>query len=290
MARAGGEVELPPRLARLAARVEALDGAAAAPSAGAAVASSSGQQSPQLAAGIALRPHQEDGLRFLQRCRARGHGALLGDEMGVGKTLQVLALLTTLGPRARALVIGPLTVMHQWREEVARCAPVLEPSLVVYTGDKDERAELRSALRRRLKKQAAGSSTPPSGNSAPALVVLTTYEYAIRDAAFLAELGCETLAVDEAHRLKNKDSVLHGLLRTDIPGSFRILMTGTPVQNNLRELYALLMLAAPAVFKDKYEEDFVGFFGRLEAAECPDREARRRHLRKVWKRVELFHG
>uniref|UniRef100_A0AAQ5YQN1 Chromodomain-helicase-DNA-binding protein 1-like n=1 Tax=Amphiprion ocellaris TaxID=80972 RepID=A0AAQ5YQN1_AMPOC len=182
--------------------------------------------------GIQLRPYQLDGVQWLTQCLNNQQGCILGDEMGLGKTCQTISLLVymsgALGKKGPFLVLSPLSVMENWRKELECFAP----SLVVlcYKGDKDRRAEIQRET-----------------NSQDFNVLLTTYELCLKDASFLKRWKWKVLVVDEAHRLKNQNSLLHKTL-TEFSVGFRVLLTGTPIQNNLQELYSLLSFIQPSVF------------------------------------------
>ncbi|XP_052585970.1 chromodomain-helicase-DNA-binding protein 1-like isoform X2 [Peromyscus californicus insignis] len=169
--------------------------------------------------------------------------------MGLGKTCQTIALLVYLVGRLNDegpfLILCPLSVLSNWREELERFAPGL--SCVTYTGDKEERARLQQDLQ-----QGTGFH-----------VLLTTYEICLKDASFLKSFSWSVLAVDEAHRLKNQNSLLHRTL-SEFSAVFRVLLTGTPIQNNLQELYSLLSAVEPDLFCREQVEDFVQRYQDIE--------------------------
>ncbi|XP_064649880.1 chromodomain-helicase-DNA-binding protein 1-like [Lineus longissimus] len=200
---------------------------------------------------ITLRPYQLDGVNWLVQRYHRDHGCILGDEMGLGKTCQTIAFLVYLhgskqstGPH---MILCPLSVIANWQTEVAKFAPCL--NLVTYLGDKDSRAELRHKIKKRKRQDGVFHFN----------ILLTTYEICLKDEEFLQKIKWHTLVVDEAHRLKNQKSLLYQtLLQFEI--DHHLLLTGTPVQNNLKELYSLLAFCANVVFKVRYEEEFVQTF------------------------------
>ena len=246
-----------------------------------------------------LRPYQLAGFRWASALHARGLGGILADEMGLGKTLQAICLLSSLQrPRLRrpSLVLVPLSVRENWENELAKFAPHI--GVFSYVGDKEARAAKRAEIEEFARRQQAGMSAATtagtSGGSAGVLgradfqpmfsVVLTTFEVCLRDASFLARLKFGVLVVDEAHRLKNADSELYRTLcAPDFlaagaqSGHFpttRLLLTGTPVQNDLGELYALLSFANPSVFLpgEQHREAFIAEFEGvlLEAPSAPE--------------------
>ncbi|XP_051803701.1 chromodomain-helicase-DNA-binding protein 1-like [Acanthochromis polyacanthus] len=198
--------------------------------------------------GIQLRPYQLDGVQWLTQCLNNQQGCILGDEMGLGKTCQTISLLVymsgALGKKGPFLVLSPLSVMENWRKELECFAP----SLVVlcYKGDKDRRAEIQRET-----------------NSQDFNVLLTTYELCLKDASFLKRWKWKVLVVDEAHRLKNQNSLLHKTL-TEFSVGFRVLLTGTPIQNNLQELYSLLSFIQPSLFTADDVESFVNSYSNVQ--------------------------
>ncbi|XP_035250471.1 chromodomain-helicase-DNA-binding protein 1-like isoform X1 [Anguilla anguilla] len=199
--------------------------------------------------GIQLRPYQLDGVKWLVQCLENQEGCILGDEMGLGKTCQTISLLVyargALGYEGPFLILSPLSVMNNWREEMERFAPGL--SVVCYQGDKEKRAELQRDL--------------SSGRRFH--VLLTTYELCLNGASFLKRWKWKVLVVDEAHRLKNQNSLLRRAL-TEFSVRFRVLLTGTPVQNSLQEVYSLLSFIQPPVFPEDQAEDFVSAYANVQ--------------------------
>ncbi|XP_019331761.1 chromodomain-helicase-DNA-binding protein 1-like isoform X2 [Alligator mississippiensis] len=200
-------------------------------------------------AGIQLRSYQVDGVNWLVRCYEDQHGCILGDEMGLGKTCQTISLLVYLSGnfinKGPFLILCPLSVLSNWKEELKRFAPGL--SFVTYVGDKEERAELQRDLKAPLNFQ----------------VLLTTYEICLKDATFLKCFNWAALVVDEAHRLKNQNSLLHKTL-SEFSVSFSLLLTGTPIQNSLQELYSLLSFIEPDIFPNDQVDEFVQYYHEIK--------------------------
>lgn len=195
--------------------------------------------------GIQLRPYQLHGVHWLTECLRNQQGCILGDEMGLGKTCQTISLLVymsgALGKKGPFLVLSPLSVMENWRKELEGFAPSL--TVLCYKGDKERRAELQ--------------------READFHVLLTTYEMCLKDTSFLRRWKWQVLVVDEAHRLKNQNSLLHQTL-TQFSVGFRVLLTGTPIQNNLQELYSLLSFIQPSVFTPDETDDFVNSYSNVK--------------------------
>uniref|UniRef100_A0AAQ4RL93 Chromodomain helicase DNA binding protein 1-like n=1 Tax=Gasterosteus aculeatus aculeatus TaxID=481459 RepID=A0AAQ4RL93_GASAC len=202
--------------------------------------------------GIQLRPYQLDGVQWLTQCLKNQQGCILGDEMGLGKTCQTISLLVFVsgapGRKGPFLVLSPLSVMENWRKELESFAPSL--TVLCYKGDKERRAELH----RETQTQDFD-------------VLLTTYEY------FISSSGCnpclllrwswKVLVVDEAQRLKNPNSLLHKTL-TQFSAGFRVLLTGTPIQNNLQELYSLLSFVQPNIFTAEEADNFTRSYADVQ--------------------------
>ncbi|XP_055979038.1 chromodomain-helicase-DNA-binding protein 1-like isoform X2 [Sorex fumeus] len=192
--------------------------------------------------GITLRPYQLEGVNWLAQRFLSQNGCILGDEMGLGKTCQTIALFLYLTGRLNDegpfLILCPLSILSNWKEEMERFAPSL--SCVTYAGDKEDRARLQQDLKQE-----------PCFH-----VLLTTFEICLKDASFLKSFTWSVLVVDEAHRLKNQSSLLHQTL-SEFSVTFSILLTGTPVQNSLQELYALLSFVEPKIFTREELEDFI---------------------------------
>ncbi|XP_036624511.1 chromodomain-helicase-DNA-binding protein 1-like isoform X1 [Trichosurus vulpecula] len=199
--------------------------------------------------GIHLRSYQLAGVNWLVQRFQLQHGCILGDEMGLGKTCQTIAFLIyltgSLKKKGPFLILCPLSVLSNWKEEMERFAPGL--SSKVYTGDKEERAHLQQDLKK----------------DSSFHVLLSTYEICLKDTAFLKTFSWSVLVVDEAHRLKNQSSLLHRTL-SEISVDFSLLLTGTPIQNSLQELYSLLSFVEPSLFPEDQLEDFIQRYEGIE--------------------------
>jgi superfamily II DNA or RNA helicase len=154
-----------------------------------------------------LRPYQRVGVSWLCFLRDAGLGAVLADDMGLGKTLQALCAL-----RGRTLVVSPRSVVHNWADEIRRFRPGL-------------RAATYHGPRRALDPEAD--------------VTLTTYAILRLDAEALAEAAWDTVVLDEAQAIKNPDSQV-ARAAYELPASFRLALSGTPVENRLDELWSQL--------------------------------------------------
>ncbi|XP_032571740.1 chromodomain-helicase-DNA-binding protein 1 isoform X1 [Drosophila sechellia] len=191
-----------------------------------------------LSAGLTLRDYQMDGLNWLLHSWCKENSVILADEMGLGKTIQTICFLYSLfkihhlyGP---FLCVVPLSTMTAWQREFDVWAP--DMNVVTYLGDIKSRE-----LIQQYEWQFEGSKRLKFN------CILTTYEIVLKDKQFLGTLQWAALLVDEAHRLKNDDSLLYKSLK-EFDTNHRLLITGTPLQNSLKELWALLHFIMPDKF------------------------------------------
>jgi hypothetical protein len=190
-----------------------------------------------------LKPHQVEGVSWLIQKYLLGVNVVLGDEMGLGKTLQAISFLSYLkfrqGLPGPFLVLCPLSVTDGWVSEINRFTPNLE--VLRYVGDKYCRLDMRKSMYDHVKKSSKGHFLPFD-------VLLTTYDIALVDQDFLSQIPWQYAIIDEAQRLKNPNSVLYNVLLEQFLIPRRLLITGTPIQNNLTELWALMHFCMPLVF------------------------------------------
>ena len=172
-----------------------------------------------------LRPYQVEGYRWLARLARWGAGACLADDMGLGKTVQTLAALLDRAPQGPALVIAPTSVVANWVDEARRFAPTLNVKL--YIGAASARAELL-------------------GDPAPFDLYVTTYGVAQNDMDALAEVPWRSAVLDEAQAIKNPAAKRTRAVRR-LQADFRVITTGTPIQNNLVDLHSLFGFANPGL-------------------------------------------
>ncbi|KAH3757705.1 chromodomain helicase DNA binding protein [Pelomyxa schiedti] len=214
------------------------------------------EQTPEYKGGNTLRPYQLEGLNWLIFCWCQGRGSILADEMGLGKTVQVVAFFEHLrvvqllpGP---FLVVAPLTTIGHWVKELQEWTDM---NVVVYLGNKDNREYIKKYEWFYL-----DHDGQPLGKQIKFTVLVTTYEMVMTDANDLARIQWQVIVVDEAHRMKNAQSKLLTALKL-IKGYHRILLTGTPIQNNTKELWSLLNFIEPSNFAS--QEGFLQEFGNL---------------------------
>ncbi|KAI8568577.1 hypothetical protein RHMOL_Rhmol02G0212100 [Rhododendron molle] len=212
-------------------------------------------EQPKELKGGELFPHQLEALNWLRKCWLKSKNVILADEMGLGKTVSAAAFLSSLYFEFKAtlpcLVLVPLSTMPNWMAEFSLWAPNL--NVVEYHGCAKARAIVRQYEwhgndRCGLSKKTAAYKFH---------VLLTTYEMVLADSTHLRAVPWEVLVVDEGHRLKNSGSKLFSLLNT-YSFQHRVLLTGTPLQNNLGEMYNLLNFLQPASFPSLslFEEKF----------------------------------
>lgn len=194
---------------------------------------------PDLVTGGAMRTYQLEGLEWLTSLYENGLNGILADEMGLGKTLQTIAFLAFLrekGINGPFLIAAPLSTTSNWVDEFKRWTPSVP--VVLYHGSKQEREEIRNTRLRN-----------PGGKEFP--VICTSYEICMNDRKFLAHYGWKYIIIDEGHRIKNLNCRLIQELQS-YQSANRLLITGTPLQNNLAELWSLLHFLMPEIF-DKLE-------------------------------------
>jgi len=190
-----------------------------------------------------LKEYQIKGLEWMVSLYNNNLNGILADEMGLGKTIQTIALITYLmekkGVMGPYLVIVPLSTLSNWMLEFSRWAPSL--TTLSYKGTPNQRRAVAGQIR-----------------SGRFNVLVTTYEYVIREKAILCKLRWKYMIIDEGHRMKNHNNKLTTTINTCYTTSHRILLTGTPLQNKLPELWALLNFLLPSIFKacDTFEQWF----------------------------------
>ena len=192
------------------------------------------RESPSFIQGD-LRDYQIAGLNWLVSLHENGISGILADEMGLGKTLQTISFLGYLryvreitGPH---LIAVPKSTLDNWKREFAKWTPEID--VLILQGDKEERQRL---INERLVDENFD-------------VLITSYEMILREKSHLKKFAWEYVIIDEAHRIKNEESSLSQIIRL-FNSRNRLLITGTPLQNNLHELWALLNFLLPDVFGD----------------------------------------
>ncbi|HEX6452473.1 MAG TPA: DEAD/DEAH box helicase [Trebonia sp.] len=189
-----------------------------------------------------LRPYQERGLAWLSFLGDLGLGAILADDMGLGKTIQLLALISASGTAEASgagatLLICPMSLVGNWQREAARFTP-----------------ELRVYVHHGAERRAGDELAAAVGD---ADFVITTYQTATRDREALAVLPWARVVCDEAQAIKNHATAQAKAIRA-LPATSRIALTGTPVENQLSELWSIMefvnpgLLGSAASFREHY--------------------------------------
>ena len=179
-----------------------------------------------------LRPYQRDGFRWLHFLGAQGLGGVLADDMGLGKTVQTIASLLADRGHGPALVVAPTSVLPNWESETARFAPALR--VAVMHGKERTNIDLKA-------------------ND----VVITSYALMRLDGDRLAKIKWRTVVLDEAQAIKNADSQTAKAARR-LHAERRFALTGTPIENHLRELWSLFEFLNPGFFgtRKRFDERF----------------------------------
>jgi ATP-dependent helicase STH1/SNF2 len=184
--------------------------------------------------GGTLKEYQVKGLQWMVSLYNNNLNGILADEMGLGKTIQTISLITYLIESKRQpgpyLVIVPLSTLTNWNNEFDKWAPSV--TKIVYKGPPNQRKQFQQQIR-----------------WGQFQVLLTTYEFIIKDRPILSKIKWVHMIVDEGHRMKNAGSKLSVTITQYYTTRYRLILTGTPLQNNLTELWAMLNFVLPTIFK-----------------------------------------
>eukprot|EP00599_Poterioochromonas_sp_BG-1_P014267 CAMPEP_0173160514 /NCGR_PEP_ID=MMETSP1105-20130129/17906_1 /TAXON_ID=2985 /ORGANISM="Ochromonas sp., Strain BG-1" /LENGTH=655 /DNA_ID=CAMNT_0014079465 /DNA_START=39 /DNA_END=2002 /DNA_ORIENTATION=- len=228
---------------------------------------------PRIVTGGDLRSYQLDGLNWMIRLQDNGINGILADEMGLGKTLQSISILAYMyeykkvpGPH---LIMVPKSTLSNWCNEFNRWCPKFR--VMKFHGSKDERQDF---IRSHFK---PGQSQADREWD----VIITTYEVVNLEKGALTKIAWRYLIIDEAHRLKNEASQFSQTVRL-LTTQHRLLLTGTPLQNNLHELWALLNFLLPDVFASS--EQFDEWFN----LDINDTETKQRIISQLHKLLRPF--
>lgn len=198
-----------------------------------------------------MKPYQLEGLSFLVHMYNNGVSSILGDEMGLGKTLQTLALFQylvenkpTAGEHRPNLVVCPLSVLSSWMAESKKWVPGL--NVIRFHGPKGERERFKQECLE--KKNRYDNPNKPTETEDRIDLVVTTYETFTAEQNWFKRIFVWRYCVlDEGHKIKNEKSDISTALHS-LSAEYRLLLTGTPLQNNLKEMWALLHWLFPEVF------------------------------------------
>ncbi|KAK4227191.1 SNF2 family N-terminal domain-containing protein [Podospora fimiseda] len=198
---------------------------------------------PKCIVGGTMRDYQLEGLTWMYEICVQGMSGILADEMGLGKTIQTISLIALLreqenylGPH---LIVAPLSTLSNWLDEFHKWVPSIP--VLMYHGTPEQRTQIfKTKIMQHLQGGRPTTKFP---------VVCTSYEMVLKDRASLSKINWEFIIIDEGHRMKNFDSKLFRELKT-FTSATRLLITGTPLQNNLKELWSLLNFLLPKIFRD----------------------------------------
>lgn len=211
-------------------------------------------QSPKSFFG-SLKEYQLKGLRWLDNLYEQGINGILADEMGLGKTIQAIALLTHISEKKNNwgpfLVVAPSTTLYNWINELEKFSPALK--ILPYWGQVKE----RKILRRDFDQFILGK------RESPFHVCVTSYNIAVQDEKAFCRLRWQHVILDEAQQIKNNNSQRWKTLMS-FKSRNKLLLTGTPLQNNMAELWALLHFIMPKLF-DSHEQFQEWFSKDIEA-------------------------
>ncbi|PIN02504.1 SNF2 family DNA-dependent ATPase [Handroanthus impetiginosus] len=200
-------------------------------------------QTPELFKG-SLKEYQLKGLQWLVNCYEQGLNGILADEMGLGKTIQAMAFLAHLAEEKNIwgpfLVVAPASVLNNWADEISRFCPDLKT--LPYWGGLQERTVLRKNINpKRLYRRDAGFH-----------ILITSYQLLVSDEKYFRRVKWQYMVLDEAQAIKSSNSIRWKTLLS-FNCRNRLLLTGTPIQNNMAELWALLHFIMPTLF-DSHEQ------------------------------------
>ncbi|KAG0616525.1 hypothetical protein M758_5G122400 [Ceratodon purpureus] len=239
------------------------------------------EEQPEWLKGGTLRDYQLEGLNFLMNSWRNDTNVILADEMGLGKTVQSVSMLGFLQNAQQIpgpfLVVVPLSTITNWAKEFRKWLP--EMNVVVYVGNRASRE---------ICQQHEFHTGRKTGRTIKFNALLTTYEVVLKDKAVLSKIKWVYLMVDEAHRLKNCEASLYTCLQ-EFSTKNKVLVTGTPLQNSVEELWALLHFLDSDKFnnKEQFTEHYkkLSLFDEKELANL-HAELRPHLLRRVIKDVE----
>ncbi|XP_046961984.1 chromodomain-helicase-DNA-binding protein 7-like isoform X2 [Vanessa cardui] len=215
------------------------------------------KESPLYKGGNTLRPYQLEGLNWLLFSWHNNRNCILADEMGLGKTIQSLTFVNSVweyGIRGPFLIIAPLSTIPNWQREFEGWT---EMNVIVYHGSQQSKSMLQE-----YEFYYKNEKGEPIKEITKFNVLITTFEIIVTDFQELKSFNWRLCVIDEAHRLKNRNcKLLEGLRQLHL--EHRVLLSGTPLQNNVNELFSLLNFLEPSQFSSS--DAFLTEFGQLRS-------------------------
>lgn len=205
-----------------------------------------------------LREYQFEGVNWLLYCYYNKQNCILADEMGLGKTVQTICFLQRVydyGIHGPFLIVVPLSTIHNWQREFETWTDM---NTIVYHGSASSRQLIQQTEFYYRPEELKGSKRDVVKFDA----LITTFEMVVSDCDVLKQISYQVCIIDEAHRLKNRNCKLltSGLL--SLTAEHRVLLTGTPLQNSIEELYSLLNFLEPEQFHSS--SAFLEQFGQCQ--------------------------
>jgi len=241
-------------------------------------------ETPPFISNAQLRDYQIDGVNWLLALHHKNTNGILADEMGLGKTIQTIALLGHLKSVNQSpnphLIVVPKNTIANWLSEINKFCPSMRAISLI-----GEKAERRLFMRQNIKNQ------PKNGSEIAWDVLVTSYDMLIKsyEKNVLRKFQWGYVVLDEAHRIKNIDAKISTCVR-QFRSTNRLILSGTPLQNNLQELWALLNFLLPEIFASELEF-IIGFDAELLS--CDETLVQRLHstlkpflLRRIKSEVE----
>lgn len=214
-------------------------------------------ESPLYKGGNTLRPYQLEGLNWLLFSWHNNRNCILADEMGLGKTIQSLTYVNSIweyGIRGPFLIIAPLSTIPNWQREFEGWTDM---NVIVYHGSQQSKSMIQE-----YEFYYKGENNTPVKEITKFNVLITTFEMIVTDFQDLKIFNWRACVIDEAHRLKNRNcKLLEGLRQLHL--EHRVLLSGTPLQNNVNELFSLLNFLEPSQFSSS--DAFLNEFGQLKS-------------------------
>ncbi len=226
-----------------------------------------------------LRPYQKDGYLWIARLNSWGAGALLADDMGLGKTIQTIAFLLLKKNEGPSLVVAPASVAPNWKTEMEKFAPTLNVQILNFAADRQQ--VIRDAK--------AGD------------VVVTTYGILLSIQDDITQKHWNVACLDEAHIIKNRGAKTSAAAMK-IQADNRVMLTGTPVQNHLGELWSLFQFVNPGLlgnyehFSQKFIIPIEGYQDKEKQEQLEDivhpfmlRRTKQAVLKELPEKTEIYH-